>query len=408
LDPLTHTLVGGLLAQTGLGRGGVVERPAMARSRLPYALPIALIGANLPDLDVLAYLEGADAALGCRRGWTHGPLAIALLPLVLVGALWGFQRLRRRPRAPRTPWPRLLLLAAVAVLSHPLLDWLNTYGVRLLMPYSGRWYYGDALFIVDPWVWLGLGGALFLVGSTDRRSRIAWGALAAVVGGVVVASPRALPPWAIAVWLAGVVLLALWRWRRGGVAQAPRLATAALVALAVYAAAMVALGRAGRSWLEQELPRLGIGPPQELMVGPTLAHPLRWDVVAAVPEGYRHGQLRWLAGPQLAPRLELAPEPLPAPDPSPPVQAALAAAPGTASWLRLPFYVVDARADGVTVHLLDARYVRAPGQGFGETVVHLPPGGFESPHAAGGVAPGLSPRAHRSPLESLPHGRGPD
>jgi len=36
---------------------------------------------------------------------------------------------------------------------HPTLDWLNTYGMRWLMPFSGRWFYGDAVFIVDPGCW---------------------------------------------------------------------------------------------------------------------------------------------------------------------------------------------------------------------------------------------------------------
>ena len=51
----------------------------------------------------------------------------------------------------------LFLLALVGTLSHPFLDWLNTYGVRLLMPFSARWFYGDALFIVDPFLWMVLG-----------------------------------------------------------------------------------------------------------------------------------------------------------------------------------------------------------------------------------------------------------
>ena len=35
------------------------------------------------------------------------------------------------------------------MLGQPLLDWLNTYGVRFLMPFDGTWFYGDALFIID-------------------------------------------------------------------------------------------------------------------------------------------------------------------------------------------------------------------------------------------------------------------
>ena len=63
---------------------------------------------------------------------------------------------------------QLLLLSAIAILSHPLLDTLNTYGVRWLMPFSGRWFYGDTLFIVDPWLWLALAAGVVL--SRPRRA----------------------------------------------------------------------------------------------------------------------------------------------------------------------------------------------------------------------------------------------
>ena len=50
----------------------------------------------------------------------------------------------------------LLLACFLGTLSHPLLDLMNTYGVRLLEPLSHRWFYGDTLFIVDPWIWIAL------------------------------------------------------------------------------------------------------------------------------------------------------------------------------------------------------------------------------------------------------------
>jgi inner membrane protein len=48
----------------------------------------------------------------------------------------------------------LLLVCFLGTLSHPMLDFLNTYGTRLLDPGSQRWFYGDTLFIMDPWIWL--------------------------------------------------------------------------------------------------------------------------------------------------------------------------------------------------------------------------------------------------------------
>ena len=82
IDPVCHTLVG-----AGLARSGLARRTALGTTTL-------LIGANLPDVDVLAYFWGPAADLAFRRGWTHGILALALWPFVLTGAM-----LLLRPRA---------------------------------------------------------------------------------------------------------------------------------------------------------------------------------------------------------------------------------------------------------------------------------------------------------------------
>jgi inner membrane protein len=86
----------------------------------------------------------------------------------------------------------LLLLGYVGVLSHVAMDWLNNYGVRLLMPFSSRWFYGDSVFIVDPWLWLTLAaGVLLARRASPERSRRA--AIAIVIATAYIArwsSPR--------------------------------------------------------------------------------------------------------------------------------------------------------------------------------------------------------------------------
>ncbi len=139
----------------------------------PLGMATLVIGANLPDVDGFAYVFGDNvSALAFRRGWTHGVLAVAVLPLALAGATLAFDRLvrrRRRPGATPARFRPLLLLAFLSVLSHPLLDFLNTYGVRFLAPFSWRWFYGDALFIVDPWIWLVLAAGIGLSRLRQRR-----------------------------------------------------------------------------------------------------------------------------------------------------------------------------------------------------------------------------------------------
>ncbi len=163
MDNLTHSLVGAMIGQAGLKR------------KTGLAMPALIIGANLPDVDAACFfwLEGTEH-LGFRRGITHGPPAWVLLPLVLAGLLWAFDRWQaKRGKRPedRTPlhfgW--LYGLAFIACLTHPALDWLNVYGIRFLEPFSSQWFYGDTLFIIDVWLWALLIGGLWWSRRKEKR-----------------------------------------------------------------------------------------------------------------------------------------------------------------------------------------------------------------------------------------------
>ena len=159
MDPVCHTLVGGALAESGLKR-----RTALGAVTL-------LLAANAPDVDVLAYLAGPTTALWLRRGLTHGVVAWLVLPLLITGGVLVADRVRRRGGDRQRVVPsQVLLLAVIGVATHPLLDLLNTYGVRLLMPFSDRWFYGDVLFIVDPWVWTVLAVGILWTRRRVRRA----------------------------------------------------------------------------------------------------------------------------------------------------------------------------------------------------------------------------------------------
>lgn len=179
MDNLTHSLVGALIGQAGLKR------------RTGLAMPALIVGANLPDIDATCVVFGIES-LAMRRGLTHGPIAWVLLPLALAGILYGYDRWQvRRGKRPEGRLPVrfgwLFALAFIACLTHPALDWLNNYGIRFLEPFSHRWFYGDTLFIVDLWLWLGLGLATWLSLRRERRSAASWRAPAWIaLGGALV------------------------------------------------------------------------------------------------------------------------------------------------------------------------------------------------------------------------------
>ncbi len=165
MDNITHSLVGALIGQAGLKR------------KTGLAMPALIIGANLPDVDAACFfwLDGVQH-LGFRRGITHGPIAWVLLPLILAGLLWWFDRWQAsRGRRPEKRLPVhfgwLYALSFIACLSHPALDWLNSYGIRLLEPFSSRWFYGDTLFIIDLWLWALMGLATWLSLRRERLGR---------------------------------------------------------------------------------------------------------------------------------------------------------------------------------------------------------------------------------------------
>jgi inner membrane protein len=348
LDPIAHTFTGAALAASGLRRA------------TPLATAALVIGANAPDVDVLTSFAGSFTALALRRGWTHGLLAIVLLPLVVTGLLLLWDRFARRAGSTRAARPRagpLLGVAALGVITHPTLDWLNNYGMRWLMPFDGRWFYGDALFIIDPWIWLTLGGVLFLGHSRRVESLALWGAFWLIASLLVLSTPL-VPTPARALWIAGVAVLLAARGfgfaARRGEPALERATGLALVVVAAYITAAVLASGLARSQVRAALAASGIGPVQRVMVGPAAANPFGGEVVAQTPTAYYVGRWRWLA----RPRFVLAPAPIPRMPPNEVLEAAARtpAARRFLIWSRFPYYEVESSVTGHVVRLRDARY----------------------------------------------------
>lgn len=314
MDNICHTLVGAALAEAGLKR----------RTRL--AIATLMIGANLPDVDVLAIPLGES--LTFRRGWTHGPLAWVVLPVLLTAAIVAWDRFARgrggaAAREPVRP-RQVLLLAFVGVLSHPFFDWLNTYGIRALMPFSEEWLYGDALFIVDPWIWLALGTGVFL-------SK---------------------------------------RWAKAGRERWTRPARVALGGVALYVGAMVAASAAAERVAVREVEARTRVRPQRMMAGPVPADPFRRALVYDAGEAYGLGELTWTP----APRVRLHPELLPKRADHPAAREAARTEPfqDFLYWARFPYFRIEEEAAGAWVSVADARYASPGSDGWATERVWVP------------------------------------
>ena len=141
MDNVTHTLTALVLSRAGLNRW------------TPYATPVLLVSANLPDADVVTRLGGSLLYLDHHRGWTHTWLLLPLLALLSAALVRLFVR-------GSFSWPRAWACGALGVASHLLYDWTNVYGIRMFAPFDWRMLRLDMTYVVDPVVLLVLLGAL--------------------------------------------------------------------------------------------------------------------------------------------------------------------------------------------------------------------------------------------------------
>jgi inner membrane protein len=141
LEPVTHFLFG-----ANVGRAGLNRKTALATATLTLA-------AEAPDLDVFSRFGGSAFGLNHHRGFTHSFLGVPLVAAAVVAFMFGIWRLRgRKTRNPNLPprWGLLFAYACLAGLSHILLDYTTSYGIRPFWPFSERWISWDIVFIVEP------------------------------------------------------------------------------------------------------------------------------------------------------------------------------------------------------------------------------------------------------------------
>jgi inner membrane protein len=274
MDNLTHSLVGLAAAKAGLEKLS------------PGATALCLLAANSPDTDILTLAGGRWTYLQNHRGFTHsivGTIILALaLPLVFHGCAWVIARMRRRK--PATRLRGLMIVSIIVTATHPLLDWTNNYGVRLLLPWNSRWFYGDLVFIMDPVFWLILGGAAFLVTSKKKTQISVWIAVALIPSLLVFFGPagrgglsNALPLRII--WITTLLGLVILYKRQAGPrwgAKIPRVALAIIVFYVAGLFAVHAFALRRLAVVASEITKEANEHPIAIAAMPTLANPLTW------------------------------------------------------------------------------------------------------------------------------------
>jgi len=347
MDNIAHTLVG-----AALGR-------AVADPRTPAPALLGAFAANVPDI--------AELFLGLRpghrsdyitlhRGITHSLIGALVEVALLTLAAWTVATWWARRRGQAAPsWRWILVLMAVTISSHLFMDWQGSYGLRPFLPWSGRWYYGDWVAIVDPFFWL---VPLVALVWGERRHAVVLVVFAVALAGcdwLVLSYDDAaawLGPACVAVSILG---LAGWALPRLGPGVRRTAAAWSCAILAVYTLAQAGAS-SGAKRATRAAARERFGADAQWATLTDVGRPFAWEPVIAGRDT--------VAGPGWA---------LPRHLDDPRVRAALATERGRAiaSFARFLVAEVDSTGSGVTVYLRDARYARTSRGGWAVVVVRL-------------------------------------
>jgi len=275
MDNLTHSLVGLTAARAGLEKLS------------PGATLLCLISANGPDSDIFVLPFGDRwTYLQHHRGITHsifGVICIAVfLPLLFYALDWLWSRFRNEP--PRAKLKGLMLVSFIVSATHPLLDYTNNYGIRPFLPWDAKWFYGDFVFIVDPYLWLILGGAAFLLSAKTFVGKMIWAVVAAIITFLLVFSPRSsnLPNFQVIalLWIAGVLALIILFVKGAGRRWGAKIAFVAFALMLCYWGLLAFTHSMAVERAAHEAARLVSSNGEtvgRLAAMPTLANPFRWE-----------------------------------------------------------------------------------------------------------------------------------
>jgi inner membrane protein len=137
MEPVTHALTSIALGRAGLNK---ITRAAT---------PMLLVSGLIADVDWVTRLGGAAAFLRGHRTATHSLAGTAAIIAAVAAISWFAGR--------KYPKFAVGIFQALAICmfgagAHLLLDLLNGYGVKLLWPFSAKWYAWDLAYPVDSWI----------------------------------------------------------------------------------------------------------------------------------------------------------------------------------------------------------------------------------------------------------------
>jgi inner membrane protein len=274
MDNVTHSLV------------GYVTSKALVRNPSRTAVIASVIAANAPDADIITLLGDRWTYLHHHRGITHSIIGTACISLLIATTVYLLESRRHQVDAKARAFAAFLMIL-VSGASHPLMDWTNNYGVRPFLPFDSSWIYGDILFIVDPILWLLLGGVSFLL-ARSRRARYFWIGFGAVAFGVMLLMltrrvELTPSPLFYSICLSLLFAIACLYKLKIGQSHSQKLSSMALILLIVYCLSIFIVQKIARAGAADTARRISSEPIREMATMPAFASAFRWRNVADTP-----------------------------------------------------------------------------------------------------------------------------
>lgn len=284
MDNVTHSLVGAALAETGLKR------------ITPLGSATLIVAANVPDVDVVSLAFGPFAYLKWHRGITHSLIGFPIVALLFALCMYMAGRIAyRRGKLPSPArFAPLLLLSFIGTVTHPLLDFTNSYGWRPFLPFNDEWHYIDLTFVADPWIWLALGATVFFARANTLSAIVFWISGAVIAAAVIVLS--GVNPMIKVIWITAACAIAAMRYFKLDEKATRELNIAGVSAVVLYIVVLAIL-HVTALFRAAEAAQVAVAPSKqvvEISALPSEANPLKWRAFVSTEDGYQVADLSLL------------------------------------------------------------------------------------------------------------------
>jgi inner membrane protein len=137
MEPITNALAAAALGRAGLNKV------------TPMATPMLIVSGLAADVDWATRFGGAGAFMRWHHSATHSLFGSVVLIAVLTAIFWLAGR--KYPKFAFALFPAIVI-CTIGTAMHLLLDLLNSDGIKLLWPFSRKWFAWDLADRVDTWV----------------------------------------------------------------------------------------------------------------------------------------------------------------------------------------------------------------------------------------------------------------